>query len=65
MEKFGELIIKNGDKYISILTTSAWDNLFSKEIVEKLGELIIKLNMKRTKNPEISVRRSLHRLLLA
>jgi hypothetical protein len=34
------------DNYISILTTNSWNNLFSKGIVEKLGELIIKLNRK-------------------
>ena len=35
------------DNYISILTTSSWNNLFSEGTVEKLGELIIKLNRKK------------------
>jgi hypothetical protein len=35
------------DNYISILTTSSWNNLFNEGIVEKLGEIIIKLNRKR------------------
>jgi hypothetical protein len=34
------------DNYVSILTTSSWNNLFSEGTVEKLGELIIKLNRK-------------------
>jgi hypothetical protein len=38
---------KDRDSYISILTTSSWNNLFSERIVEKLRELIIKLNKKR------------------
>jgi len=29
------------------LTTSSWNNLFSEGTMKKLGELIIKLNMKR------------------
>ena len=37
----------NKDNYISILTTSSWNNLFSEGTMEKLGELIIKLNRKR------------------
>jgi hypothetical protein len=37
----------SGDSYISILTTSSWNNLFSEGTLEKLGELIIKLNRKR------------------
>jgi hypothetical protein len=36
----------NMDNYVSILTTNSWNNLFSKGIVEKVGELIIKLNKK-------------------
>jgi hypothetical protein len=36
----------NMDNYVNILTTSSWNNLFSEETVEKLGELIIKLNRK-------------------
>jgi hypothetical protein len=35
------------DSYKSILTASSWNNLFSEGTVEKLGELIIKLNRKR------------------
>jgi hypothetical protein len=35
------------DSYVSILTPSSWNNLFSEGTVEKLGELIIKLNRKR------------------
>jgi hypothetical protein len=35
------------DNYRSILTTSSWNNLFSEGTVEKLGELIIKLNRER------------------
>jgi hypothetical protein len=34
------------DNYINILTASSWNNLLSKGTVEKLGELIIKLNRK-------------------
>jgi hypothetical protein len=37
------------DNNINILTTSYWNNLFSKGTMEKLGELIIKLNRKRVK----------------
>jgi hypothetical protein len=36
------------DNYVSILTTNSWNNLFNEGTVEKVGELIIKLNMKRT-----------------
>ena len=36
------------DNYISILATSSWNNLFREGIMEKLGELIIKLNRKMT-----------------
>jgi hypothetical protein len=35
------------NNYVSILTDSSWNNLFSEERVEKLRELIIKLNKKR------------------
>jgi hypothetical protein len=35
------------DNYISILTARSWNNLFSEGTMEKLGELIIKLNRKR------------------
>jgi hypothetical protein len=35
------------DSYVSILTTSSWNNLFNEGIVDKVGELIIKLNKKR------------------
>jgi hypothetical protein len=35
------------DNYINILIASSWNNLFSEGTVEKLGELIIKLNKKR------------------
>ena len=34
------------DNYINILTTSSWNNLFSEGTMEKLGELIIKMNKK-------------------
>jgi len=34
------------DNYVNILVASSWDNLFSEGTVVKLGELIIKLNMK-------------------
>jgi hypothetical protein len=37
----------NTDNYINILTTSSWNDLYNEGIVEKLGELIIKLNRKR------------------
>jgi hypothetical protein len=33
--------------YAGILAASSWDNLFSKEFVEKLGAIIIKLHRKR------------------
>jgi hypothetical protein len=36
----------NMDNYINILTTSSWNDLFSEGTVEKLRELIIKLNKK-------------------
>ena len=35
------------NNYISILIASSWNNLFSEGTMEKLGELIIKLNKKR------------------
>jgi hypothetical protein len=35
------------DNCISILIASSWNNLFSEGTMEKLGELIIKLNIKR------------------
>jgi hypothetical protein len=38
----------NRDSYVSILTANSWNNLFNEGIVEKVGELIIKLNRKMT-----------------
>ena len=35
------------NNYISILTASSWNNLLIKETMEKLWELIIKLNRKK------------------
>jgi hypothetical protein len=37
----------NRDNYINILIASSWNDLFSKGTMEKLGELIIKLNRER------------------
>ena len=37
----------NRDKYANVLTNKSWDDLFNEETVEKLGALIIKLNMQR------------------
>ena len=34
--------------YAGVLAASSWDNLFSKELVEKLGTIIVKLHRKRT-----------------
>jgi hypothetical protein len=42
-----EAFKNNRDNYINILTTSSWNNLFNERTVEKLGELIIKLNRKK------------------
>jgi hypothetical protein len=42
-----EVFKDNRDNYINILTASSWNNLFSEGTMEKLGELIIKLNRKR------------------
>jgi hypothetical protein len=33
--------------YAGIMAASSWDNLFSKEFVEKLGAIIVKLHRKR------------------
>jgi hypothetical protein len=41
-----EVFKDNGDNYINILTASSWNDSFSEGTVEKLGDLIIKLNMK-------------------
>ena len=35
------------ENYAGILAASSWDNLFSKEFVETLGALIVKLHRKR------------------
>ena len=35
------------DRYTNILTASSWDNLFSEEVVDKVGVLIITLNRER------------------
>jgi hypothetical protein len=43
------------DSYVSILTASSWNNLFSEGTMEKLGELIIKLNRKRAEMQKINV----------
>jgi hypothetical protein len=37
----------NKDNYINILTASSWNDLFSEGTMEKLRDLIIKLNRKR------------------
>jgi hypothetical protein len=37
----------NTENYAGILAASSWDNLFSKEFVEKLGAVIVKLHRKR------------------
>ena len=37
------------ENYAGILAASSWDNLFSEEIIEKLGAIIIKLHWKRAK----------------
>jgi hypothetical protein len=42
-----EAFKESRDNYISILTASSSKNLFNEGKVEKLGELIIKLNRKR------------------
>jgi hypothetical protein len=42
-----EALKDSRDNYINILTSSYWNNLFNEGTVEKLGELIIKLNRKR------------------
>jgi len=42
-----EALKDSRDNYVSILTTSSWNNLFNEGTMEKLGELIIKLNRKR------------------
>jgi hypothetical protein len=35
------------ENYVGILAANSWDNLFSKEFVEKLGAIIVKLHRKR------------------
>jgi hypothetical protein len=42
-----EALKDNRDNYVSILTTSSWDNLLSEGTMEKLGKPIIKLNKKK------------------
>jgi hypothetical protein len=37
---------KSRDNYVSILTTSFWNNLFNEGIVEKVGEFFITLKKK-------------------
>jgi hypothetical protein len=39
----------NRGSYVCILTKNYWNNLFSERTMEKVGELIIKLNRKRSK----------------
>jgi hypothetical protein len=42
-----EALKDNRENYAGILVASSWDNLFSKEFVEKLGAIIVKLHRKR------------------
>ena len=35
------------ENYVGIMAASSWDNLFSKEFVDKLGVVIVKLHKKR------------------
>ena len=42
-----EALKDNRKNYAGILAASSWDNLFSKEFVEKLGAIIVKLHRKR------------------
>ena len=37
----------NRDKYANVLADKYWDDLFNQGTVEKLGELIIKLNKQK------------------
>jgi hypothetical protein len=41
-----EALKDNRKNYAGILAASSWDNLFSKEFVEKLGAIIVKLPRK-------------------
>jgi len=40
------------ESYINTLTTSSWDNLFSKGFVKKQGEFIVRLQRKMAKYKE-------------
>jgi Spy/CpxP family protein refolding chaperone len=42
-----EALKDSRENYVGILTANSWDNLFSKEFVEKLGAIIVKLHRKR------------------
>ena len=42
-----EALKDSWENYVGILAANSWDNLFSKEFVEKLGAIIVKLHMKR------------------
>jgi Spy/CpxP family protein refolding chaperone len=42
-----EALKDSRENYVGILAANSWDNLFSKEVVEKLGAIIVKLHRKR------------------
>jgi hypothetical protein len=42
-----EALKDSRENYAGILAASSWDNLFSKEFFETLGEVIVKLHRKR------------------
>ena len=42
-----EALKDSRENYAGILAANSWDNLFSKEFVEKLGAIIVKLHRKR------------------
>jgi hypothetical protein len=44
-----EALKDSRENYVGIMAASSWDNLFSKEFVETLGAVIVKLHRKRAK----------------
>ena len=48
----------NKDRYVNILTTSSWVDLFNEGTVVKLGELIMRLNVNRVEMQNQQARQS-------
>ena len=60
-----EALKDNRENYAGILAVNSWDNLFSKEFVEKLGAIIVKLHRKGLNTKARWKNNLFHRLFLA